>query len=60
MNTLSKITILIGLLSLICACGQKGPIRVIPKDRTEAQVIEDLKEGVDTQTIQTEEPELTR
>ncbi len=60
MQPLPKFTLLFGLLVLFSACGQKGPIQVIPTDRTEAQVITDLEEGVDTKTTQTQEPELTR
>ena len=60
MQTLSKLTVLMGVLTLLVACGQKGPIQVIPTDRTEAQVITDLEEGVDTKTTQTQKPELTR
>lgn len=60
MQTLSKLTVLMGALTLLVACGQKGPIQVIPSDRTEAQVITDLEEGVDTKTTQTQKPELTR
>lgn len=60
MQTLSKIILLTGLLSLLGACGQKGPIEIIPSDRTEAEIITDLEEGVDIKTTQTEEPALTR
>jgi len=60
MQTLLKIILSIGLLAMLSACGQKGPIEIIPKDRTEAEVISDIEESVDVKTTQTQEPELTR
>jgi len=60
MQTLLKIILSIGLLAMLRACGQKGPIEIIPKDRTEAEVISDIEESVDVKTTQTQEPELTR
>lgn len=60
MQTLPKLALLTTSLFLFSACGQKGPIQVIPKERTEAQVISDIEEGVDNKTIQVEDPALTR
>ncbi len=60
MHTLSKILVSIGLLTILSACGQKGPIEIVPRDRTDAEVITDIEESVGTKTTQTQEPELTK
>ena len=60
MHNLSKVALLTTILLAISACGQKGPIEIIPSDRTEAEIITDIEERADSKTTQTQEPELTR